>query len=202
MTEFYSKISSDSSESSEEIEDNNVFKKLLTISQSNNEKRKYSAGRRREKEIHNYFGWDECENKSSCKIKNCQAKITGKRPSNLETHLRAFHRQEYGKCLEKDNKRKCKKLKTQPKITLFGSKLTIKKYERNHPIVKGFMLKLVKLIATTSIPVSIVVKNEFRDLIWHFDPKIPFPNTNGMINEIKEVFETAKSEIKNKIKTA
>ena len=88
MTEVYSKISSDSSESSEEAEDSNAFKKLLTSSQSSQEKRRYSVGR--EKEIHNYFDWNESENKS-CKITNCQVKITNKRPSNLETHLRAFH---------------------------------------------------------------------------------------------------------------
>lgn len=34
ITEVYSKISSDSNESSEETEDNNAFKKLLTSSQS------------------------------------------------------------------------------------------------------------------------------------------------------------------------
>ena len=80
-------------------------------------------------------------------------------------------------------KKKVKKLETQPKIILFWSKLTTREYERNHQIFKWFMLNLVKLIVT-SIPVSIVIKNEFRNLIWYFDPKIPFPNTKGMINEI------------------
>ena len=65
MTQVYSKISSDSNE---EAEDSNTFKKLLTSSQSSQEKRKYSV-ERREKEIHNYFYWNESENKSSCKIR-------------------------------------------------------------------------------------------------------------------------------------
>ena len=80
-------------------------------------------------------------------------------------------------------RKKFKKLKTQLKIILFWSKLTTRKYE-NHPIVKGFMLKLLTFIVTISIPVSIVIKNEFKDLIWYFDPKNPFPNTKGVINEI------------------
>lgn len=197
---------SESNDSSEEDEQTDAFGKLMLSSQSSQEKRKY-VGRKQEQEIHNYFEYNKTLNKSTCKVTNCKAEISGKKSSNLKTHLKAFHGKEYGNYLQEENKRKAKKSKSeastsQAKITFFGSQLKTKKYDKNHPIVKGFMLRLVKLISTTSLPVSLVIKDVFRELIWYFDPKIPFPNQNGMVNEINKVYEEGKKEIKNKIKNA
>ena len=68
--------------------------------------------------------------------------------------------------------------------------------------MKGFIKRLIKLIWTTSIPVSLVEKQEFRELIWYFDAQIPFPNRSGIINEMKTIYEESKNEIRTKIKNA
>lgn len=119
------------------------------------------------------------------------------------SHTASFHKEEYKEFLKKEEERK--KIKTnanQPKITSFGTQIVQNKYDKNHPKVKGFIKKLIKLIWTISIPISLVEKEEFRELIWYFDSLIPFPNRERIIKEMTKVFEESKQEITIKIKLA
>ncbi len=121
-------------------------------------------------------------------------------------HLRTNHKIQY-EVYNKEVQRKDKKLKTekastsQSLITSYASsKVSANKYVRNHPIVKGFMFRLIKLVATTSVPISIVEKQEFRDLIWFLNEKIPIPARRRLINERLNYFNKSKQEMISKFK--
>jgi hypothetical protein len=118
-------------------------------------------------------------------------------------HLRTNHKIEY-QIYNKEVQRKDKKLKTEKASTsqsLITSKLSADKYERNDQIVKGFMSRLIRLVATTSIPFSIVEKEEFRDLIWFLYQRIPIPARKGLINECLNYLNKPKQEMISKIKS-
>jgi hypothetical protein len=53
----------------------------------------------------------------------------------------------------------------------------------------------VKLVSTTSVPISLVEKEEFRELIWFLNEKIPFPARKGLVNECLNYFNDSKREI-------
>ncbi len=53
------------------------------------------------------------------------------------------------------------------------------------------MLRLVRLVST-SVPISIVEKREFREFISFSDEKIPIPATKGLINERLKYFKESK----------
>jgi hypothetical protein len=66
-------------------------------------------------------------------------------------------------------------------------------------MAKGFMQRLVRLVSTTSVPISIIEKQEFRELIWFLDEKIPIPGRIGLVNECLKYFKESKQEIMSKI---
>jgi hypothetical protein len=177
---------------------------LMSDSQSTGKTKRKSIGKRSEHLIHNYFDYNEETDKSKCKVIYCKTELKGKNSTNLVKHLRTNHKTEY-EIYNQEVQRKDKKLKTekastsQSLITSYtSSKVSANKYERNHPIVKGFMFRLIKLVATTSVPISIVEKQEFRDLIWFLNERIPIPARKGLINECLNYFNKSKREMISK----
>jgi hypothetical protein len=71
----------------------------------------------------------------------------------------------------------------------------VKKYDGNDPIAKGFRSRLVKLVSATSVPICLVEKKEFRELIWFLNEKMPFPARKGLVNECLNYFNDSKREI-------
>ncbi len=62
------------------------------------------------------------------------------------------------------------------------------------------MFRLLRLVATTSVPISIFEKQEFRDLIWFLNERIPIPARKGLIYECLNYFNKSNQEMISKIK--
>jgi hypothetical protein len=102
---------------------------------------------------------------------------------------------------ERKNKMKTEATTSHSLITSFvSSKNIVNKYDKNSPIVKGFMLRLVRLVSTTSVPISTVEKQEFRELISFLDEKIPISVRKELINECLKYLKESKQETILKIK--
>jgi hypothetical protein len=178
-----------------------TFDVLMSDTQTSDTFKRKSFGRHQENSVHDYFNYDSGNDISKCKIQNCEKQYKGKIATNLVKHLRTKHVNEYQSYLQNENQRKAKKQKSteptssQPLITTFVSKSKVKKYDRNDPIAKGFRSRLVKLVSTTSVPISLVEKEEFRELIWFLNEKIPFPARKGLVNECLNYFNDSKREI-------
>jgi len=177
----------------------------MSGSQSTGKTKRKSIGKRSENLIHNYFDYNDETDISKCKVSNCKTELRGKNSTNLVKHLRTNHKIGYEIYNKEEVQRKDKKLKTekastsQSLITSYASfKLSADKYEINNPIVNGFMFRLIRLVATTSVPISIVEKQEFRDLIWFLNERIPIPARKGLINECLNYFNKSKQEIISK----
>lgn len=194
------------SSETESSQTTSAFNILMNASQTSEIIKPKTCGRISESEIHNYFNYNKDMDKSKCKVSNCDKELKGKKSTNLVSHLRSFHKLEYKSFSDNENDRKSKKIKSesianQTSITTFATKkLSFKKYDKNDPIMKGFMLRLVKLVSTTSIPISLVEKREFRDLIHFLDEKIQLPARNGLVNECLKYFNESKNEIIIKLK--
>ncbi len=72
---------------------------------------------------------------------------------------------------DNESERKIKKGKidastSQTLISIYTTtKQSVNKYDRNNLMAKGFIQRFVRLVSTTSVPISIVEKQEFQELI-------------------------------------
>jgi hypothetical protein len=92
--------------SDSESSQSSAFNVVMSASQSSELLKTKSLGRNQENTIHTYFEYNSETDKSKCKVSNCNKEIKGKRSTNLITHLRTNHKNEYQTYTEIERKNK------------------------------------------------------------------------------------------------
>ena len=152
--------------------------------------------------IHNFFSFDSIKNVSTCRIGACSKELQGKKPSNLRRHVQTIHKDTFMDYLTENDKKKMKL--DENNFSMIGSQANnnrvISKYAKQDKIQKNFMENMISLVATSSISLSLVDKNEFVKMIFDIDPKINIPGRKSLVNGTLQEFSKSQIKIKNILK--
>ena len=167
------------------------------------------SGRPRKSNVWDYYTYDTELDKSECQIligeKICGAKLNGKFPSNLRSHIRNNHNETF-KILEEKDKEKAKNVRkktdTKTQLTLSACTGSLKRYEKQDVRYKKITRKLAVFAASSSVPNSIVESSEFRSLMEELEPRYPVPCRSALGKEIDKIVMDIKLNIISKFEKA
>ena len=150
--------------------------------------------------IHNYFSYDEANKTSKCNIDNCDHNLRGKNPHNMKRHVKALHKEiflEYSEQVVKKKLIKLSKSEISVEENIAEIERSERKYDDKDEIQLKFNKNLVSLAATSSIPLYLVEKIEFKKLIYDIDPKINIPGRKNLVKRVLAEFYETQQTIRN-----
>ena len=170
--------------------------------QNDKSESKLKRGRGSIDAIHNFFSFDSIKNVSTCHIGACNKELQGKKPSNLRRHVQTIHKDTFMEYLTENDKKKMKL--DENNFSMIGNQANnnrvISKYAKQDKIQKKFMENMISLVATSSISLSLVDKNEFVKMIFDIDPKINILGRKCLVNGTLQEFSKSQIKIKNILK--
>jgi hypothetical protein len=148
------------------------------------------AGRKQESDIWDYFEYHKDADKSKCIVvlksdKICGAMLAKKNPTNLKTHLRCFHPEQFKLFAAADSARKCAKeqqkadgdVSHKKEIPLPLNQFISMKQEAASSWAQDSLQYKTKLdsvldmLIMTGMPVTTVDNESFHDMIKALDSK-------------------------------
>ncbi len=175
-----------------------------------------ATGRPRGSLVWNYFKYLE-EDKSVCLIgvgdqSQCGHSIKGKFPTNLKGHLKNKHQAMFKELEEKEvrkNEEKAAKSRTKSKSTFTGSQKNLheiiqggKKYNTNSERHRSVTKQLAIFIGSTNVPISLVEKEEFKELVKVLDNRYEIPGRTKIGKEVNAVMKNLKKILCNYLQKA
>ena len=147
------------------------------------------AGRKKETLVWDYFTYYmEQEGKAKCKVvivktnSECGALLSGKNSTNMLSHLRRLHKQEYEQYVKATEARSLKK---KPKKTTVCKNATqtladyvqlkIVSWSTESQEYQQRLSSVMDMLIDTCYPVTVVDKPSFRHMIKTLDPKFLLP---------------------------
>ena len=138
--------------------------------------------------VWNIFTYDKGVDVSLCQVlvdkeegkEPCNHKIKGKYPTNLKSHLKSHHKNEFSALTEQEDKEK-KKMEQKKLDSIASSSFTTSRqlklselkshmtYDKSSRKYKVITKKLAVFIGTSNVATSLVDNLEFRELLLELD---------------------------------
>ncbi len=164
------------------------------------------TGRPRASWVWEYFHYDPQLNRSECLVvrngKACGMMLKGKFPSNLRSHLKSNHRIAYNVMEEKQMEKLIKGKDVRRQQALASLPRNVQEQEKENAKHLKITEKLVRFVATSGCPCSIVENEEFRALMEELDPSYVVPCSSRLGEEVDRLVSTIKCNVSTKLMQA
>lgn len=162
-----------------------------------------------------FFTYNKEEDTSKCLVeedqKQCSKLLKGKFPTNLKKHLQNKHKKEFEECntAEKAKDRGPTAIGRKRQVARPSSQETIENtinpqryYDKQSSRHTSITKKLAIFIGATSVPISLVDNEEFRELLQEMDRKYKVPHRKVISQEISKIYSHLKEKIQCLLKEA
>jgi hypothetical protein len=177
-------------------DDQSVSKKQLKLSDCTTT----SSNNRKKSVFWQYFCESENSDEMICQINKCNKKIKGKYLTNIKSHVKSNHFENFKSIEYEDN---CKKTIEKSNLTSINKYLISKsKYSKDDIKQINAEKKLAYFLASTRYPYNIVYCHQFRELLEYLDNKFIIPGKLKLTSHALKIEEEMIDNIKNLLKEA